>query len=385
MRQQDGNRWFPGSIDSLVWLAVLAALSVVSRAPAAERNAEGRPRDARWAAVSLEEVDADFFDQGEYLGWVFEQGCRRACGLQVVALGDGEFFAAEYANGLPGNGWSKDAPRYEWQGRRRGDAVVLSRSGRTLRVAAGRAEMYDGEGDGAALLGVLCKVERTSVTLGLRPPRCADILFDGTDTGLLKNLRIAPDGTMEVGAETVRAYRDFRLHVEFRLPYMPYARGQARGNSGIYLQRRYEVQILDSFGLKGLANECGGLYRQREPDVNMCFPPLTWQTYDIEFRAARFDATGSKTEPARVTVWHNGVVIHDDVALKGKTGAGRPEGPEPMPILFQNHGNPVRFRNVWLIDYDRVVVRNGSTGHRGADPLGLGRVFHGVLGGLVIR
>lgn len=382
MKLRDGKHLFAAGRGLVAGLALLGVAAVV---PAAEDNASGKPGDPRWAAVSVQDADADFVDQGEYLGWIVQHGCRYACGLQVVALGGGNFFAAEYVGGLPGNGWFRDAPRYEWQGRRRGAAVVFTRPGGTLRLAAGRAEIYDGEGEHAALRGVLCKVERSSVTLGQRPPRCADVLFDGTGTGLLKNLRIAPDGTMEVGAETVRSYRDFRLHVEFRLPYMPYARGQARGNSGVYLQRRYEVQILDSFGLKGLANECGGLYRQREPDVNMCFPPLSWQTYDIEFRAARFDERGSRTEPARVTVWHNGVVIHDNVALKTKTGAGRPEGPEPMPILFQNHGNPVRFRNVWLVDYDRVRVASHPVRRRRTDPLSLGRVFEGVLGGLVVR
>jgi hypothetical protein len=142
---------------------------------------------------------------------------------------------------------------------------------------------------------------------------------------------------------------DFRLHLEFRLPFMPYATGQGRGNSGVYIQRRYEVQILDSFGLEGVANECGGLYRQQPPDVNMCLPPLTWQTYDIWFTAARFDGEGNKTANARITVLHNGVPIHNDYEVVAKTGAGRPEAPEPMPILLQDHGNPVRFQNVWIV------------------------------------
>ncbi|RMG33437.1 MAG: DUF1080 domain-containing protein [Planctomycetota bacterium] len=370
--------------EALRLASVVLVLSGAFAAIAAAEPAE--KRDARWAAVSLEEVDADFRDQGEYLGWVCEQGCRRSCGLQVVALGDGAFLAAEYLGGLPGNGWSKDLPRREWRGRREKHGIVLPRADGMIRISAGRAEIYRGSGSDATPVGVLCKVERTSVTLGLCPPHCADVLFDGTDTGLLKNLKIAPDGTMEVGAETVRAYRDFRLHLEFRLPYMPYARGQGRGNSGVYLQRRYEVQILDSFGLEGRSNECGGLYRQREPDVNMCFAPLSWQTYDIDFRAARFDSSGRKIQPARITVWHNGVVVHDHVDLKGKTGAGRPEGPEPLPILFQNHGNPVRFRNVWLIDYSRLGTTATVARHRrAADPLRLGAVFESVFSGQAVR
>ncbi|MGH7128550.1 MAG: 3-keto-disaccharide hydrolase, partial [Planctomycetaceae bacterium] len=145
--------------------------------------------------------------------------------------------------------------------------------------------------------------------------------------------------------------------IEFRLPYMPYARGQGRANSGVYLQGRYEVQILDSFGLHGAENECGALYRLRPPDVNMCLPPLAWQTFDIEFHAARFDAAGRKTENARITVLHNGVAIHDNVEILRKTGNGAEEGPDPLPIRLQDHGNPVVFRNIWILDRERTPAQ----------------------------
>jgi hypothetical protein len=131
---------------------------------------------------------------------------------------------------------------------------------------------------------------------------------------------------------------------------MPRARGQGRGNSGVYIQKRYEVQILDSFTLSGAPNECGGLYRQRPPDLNMAFPPLSWQTYDIDFTAARFNIDGDKVKNARVTVVHNGVVIHDDVELPNKTGAGDREGPTPGPIRFQWHNDLVHFRNLWIVE-----------------------------------
>ncbi len=141
------------------------------------------------------------------------------------------------------------------------------------------------------------------------------------------------------------------MHLEFKLPYMPAARGQARGNSGCYLQGRYEVQILDSFGLEGKNNECGGIYEIKDPDVNMCLPPLAWQTYDIDYTAARYDASGGKTANARITVSHNGVVIHDNVELPRATRAAPvKEGPEPGPIYLQDHGNPVRFRNIWVVE-----------------------------------
>ena len=135
------------------------------------------------------------------------------------------------------------------------------------------------------------------------------------------------------------------------IPLMPAARGQGRANSGCYMQGRYEVQILDSFGLSGENNECGGIYTIAKPSVNMCLPPLTWQTYDVDYTAAKFDADKKKTANAKLTVRHNGVLIHENVELpKGTTAAPVAEGPEPGPIYIQDHGNPIRFRNIWLVE-----------------------------------
>jgi hypothetical protein len=140
------------------------------------------------------------------------------------------------------------------------------------------------------------------------------------------------------------------LHIEFRAPFMPRARGQGRGNSGVYLADQYEVQVLDSFGLEGLDNECGGIYKAAKPLVNMCFPPLAWQTYDIDFRTARFSPDGkTKKENASVTIRHNGVPIQYNLELKSATPGGHRSDEHPGPIFLQNHGNPVRFRNIWLV------------------------------------
>ncbi|RPI79213.1 MAG: DUF1080 domain-containing protein, partial [Planctomycetaceae bacterium] len=193
-------------------------------------------------------------------------------------------------------------------------------------------------------------------TLGAKPPEGAVVLFDGTEPTFKKHWR---DGArisgnmLEQGATSVDLFRDFSIHLEFRLPYMPHARGQGRGNSGLYYQGRFETQVLDSFGLEGKDNECGGIYSIKNPDLNMCLPPLVWQTYDAEFTAARFNDDGKKIANARVTVRHNGVLIHEDVELPQiTTAAPNQESPEPGPIYLQDHGNPVRYRNIWVLPRD---------------------------------
>ena len=142
----------------------------------------------------------------------------------------------------------------------------------------------------------------------------------------------------------------FKLHVEFRVPYMPKAKGQGRGNSGVYVQGRYEVQILDSYGLKSQNNDCGAIYEVAAPLVNACKAPTVWQCYDIEFQAPKCE-NGKKTANARISVQHNGVKIHNDVEIPVNfTRAGMEGDPcTSGPILLQDHGSPVQFRNVWLL------------------------------------
>jgi hypothetical protein len=214
-------------------------------------------------------------------------------------------------------------------------------------------------------------------TLGAPAPEGARVLFDGTDLKAWRangrdapaDWRIMPDGVMEVvtrgeskerggDIRTVDEFGDARLHLEFRLPPQPKDRGQARANSGVFLQGLYEVQILDSFGLDGLWNECGALYRLSPPKVNACLPPGEWQAYDIDFRAARFASDGTVAEPPRMTVRHNGVVIHRDEELTSATnvaGSNLPSSPPPLrgPLVLQDHGNVVQFRNIWILPVER--------------------------------
>ena len=196
----------------------------------------------------------------------------------------------------------------------------------------------------------LKRVVRSSKTMGLKPPPGAIVLFDGTNADEWQNGHMANGNLEGSDVPSKRKFGDHKIHLEFRLSYMPFAREQGRSNSGVYPQHRYEIQVLDSFGLTGANNECGGIYSRTAPAVNMCYPPLTWQTYDIDFTAAKFDKDGKKTANAVVSVLHNGVPIHDKVAIAGPTGGGIPESPQPGPLFLQGHGGGVQYRNIWVVE-----------------------------------
>jgi len=178
------------------------------------------------------------------------------------------------------------------------------------------------------------------------------VLFDGSNLDQwLPGAKLTPDKLLGPGATTKQKFQDFTLHVEFMISYAPATQsiGQ-RPNSGVYLQRHYEIQILDSFGVVMRTHDCGVLYGLITPPINMCYPPLTWQTYDIDFTAARYDATGKKVKLAKCSVKFNGELILDNVDILNKTGGGTPESPQPESIYLQYHGLPVFFRNVWLVE-----------------------------------
>ena len=194
-------------------------------------------------------------------------------------------------------------------------------------------------------------------TRGLKPPEGATVLLGGSleawAKGDGKGTADWPvvDGVATVGKGNIRTkakFGDFQMHLEFNVPYLPEAKGQARGNSGVYLQGNYELQILDSYELKLQSNDCGAIYQQIIPSVNACKPPLQWQTYDITFHAAKRE--GDKVvKKARLTVVQNGLTIIDDKEISLTPGGvgGIKEG-EDGPIMLQDHGNKVQFTNIWI-------------------------------------
>jgi mono/diheme cytochrome c family protein len=299
-------------------------------------------------------ADPDFALQGEYVD--------DTRGMQVIAEGDGEFRVKIYKEGLPGAGWD-GSPAQEIEA---DDQSV------------------------AAMIRNFKRIDRTSPTLGANPPGGAVVLFDGTEASLQqhwkKGARMTDDGLLMEGCTSIDTFGDYSIHLEFRLPFMPEARGQARGNSGLYHQGRYETQVLDSFGLQGKNNETGGIYEIRDPDANLCLPPLAWQTYDVDFIAARYSDEGKKLANAKITVRLNGVVVHRDVELPRATRAAPvKEGPEDGPIYLQNHGNPVRFRNIWVKPRDvaaearRPIVPGFERFHSGTASVQGGRLLLGEL------
>lgn len=203
-----------------------------------------------------------------------------------------------------------------------------------------------------------------------KPPESAIVLFDGTEESMKTNWESVKkdakpwnlvDGAMESvkRAGYIRTKEEFgscRLHLEFATPSTVKGEGQGRGNSGVFLMGIYEVQILDSYENQTYPDgQCGAIYGRAVPKVNASRPPGEWQTYDITFTRPKFDKDGKVTQRARFTVVHNGVVIHDDVELWGGTGWRGPHSiseyaphGDKGPISLQDHGNPVRFRNIWI-------------------------------------
>ena len=296
--------------------------------------------------------DADFLVQGEY-GFANNNS---AWGLQVVALGGGMFDAYLLEGGLPGLGWTRQKSRTRLSGVRSNGEIELSTDNPSMKVALSRGKAFVSK-DGKTI-AELPKVERSSPTLGAKPPAGAIVLFDGSSADAWENGKIENGLLANNDIATKQSFTDYTLHLEFRTPYKPYARGQSRGNSGVYHQGRYETQVLDSFGLDGKMDETGGIYSIAAPKLNMCLPPLTWQTYDVDFVSAKFDGNGDRKSPAKITVRLNGIVVHSDQDLPQTTASARitKVTAEPGPIFIQYHNNPVYYRNIWVMPKKEVLV-----------------------------
>jgi hypothetical protein len=358
-------------IAALLVVPAVLALAVTGPASAEDSTKEKKKKEV-WTDPEDETLPVDFKIQGEYVGAIKD---GEKLGAQVIALGGGQFQAVVYPGGLPGAGWDgknkilmdgklddSKATFSPAKGKRSYKTQKPEEFSATSKFPPVGQKDYTGTINGEVFTGktdddkdfTLKKTLRKSPTLGAKPPKGALVLFDGTDisqwTGGRLDKKTKLLNTDGHDIRTKKKFNNYTAHVEFLEPYRPDARDQGRGNSGFYQVDMYEVQILDSFGLDGKDNECGGIYGLLNSKVNMCLPPLTWQTYDVDFTNA-VQEDGKKTKNARITVKLNGVVIHDDAELKGKTGGARgdPEG-TPGPLQLQGHGNPLQFRNIWIVE-----------------------------------
>jgi hypothetical protein len=355
------------------WL--IAALILTFAAANAKAQEYTNPQDI----LKDEKLKQDFLIQGEYI-IVTPQGEKG--GLHLIADGGGKFRAVIYEGGLPGNGWKTGDLRIFGTAEVKG-VVTEDKDGEFIITITGGSGLPDNQGAKVTheLKGkisffvkdgfineqenyrltrvnitfgekVYQKQYRQSPTHGEKPPEGAIVLFDGKNVDQFERgakMNESPGGNT-LWAEAVTKpleKKPYKLHIEFMTSYMPQARGQARSNSGVYLDDRYECQILDSFGLELKNDECGGFYGVAAPKINMCYPPLTWQTYDIDFTPAQYDGD-KKIANAKVSVKHNGVLIHENLVLPKETGGRKAEGSAPLGVYLQGHGNKVQYRNIWV-------------------------------------
>jgi hypothetical protein len=287
--------------------------------------------------------------------WSAEEEVDPDIAANVFALGGGK-----YQIRLVSKLFMRCPPIALIEARREGDKIAFEEAGFYGEITPER--FTGGRGRGKVTFEMK-KVYHEPPTMGMVPPDNALVLFDGTNFDQWQNPKgweLLEGGVMMVTpkGEQLKSKQQFKsvqLHVEFRLPSMPRSRGQGRGNSGVFVQDVYEVQVLDSFGLEGYYNECGALYKVSAPRVNACLPPLEWQTYDITYHASQYAGNGDLIALPRITVLHNGILIQDDREMPQITAWKEVERLAPPPrepghIILQAHGNYVQFRNVFLTE-----------------------------------
>lgn len=311
-------------------------------------------------AVDPTKVDEDFAVQGEYVGAIIENGKQEKYGVRVgITANVGEFKAIAFRGGLPGDGWDKklsddkNKRLAEWTGQTKDGLATFP------KFLRGSASLRDGmltitsAGD---KIGQLKRVIRESPTLGMKPPSGAIMLFDGSnlDHFVAPRAKMTEDKLLMVGARTKQNFSDFLLHLEFRVPYL-----RSPGHSAVFLQNSYHLAVAGrSFGTGVLSDlGCGGIRWVRAPDENMCLPPLTWQTFDVDYTAARFGPDGKVVQKPILTVRHNGVRIHDRVELPEVPPVYRGGGTDPLslnggPLQFQSHADDKHYayRNIWIVE-----------------------------------
>ena len=333
-------------------LSILTAAKASAAAPAAPA---GAILPATREAQAVDPVMGDY--EGTYQ---VNEGESVKASARVAALGGDTWRVMVNAQPRREGDWPVAVTL---EARKWNDQVFVSGEGmgRTWigAIADGKMELavphiYGGRFD-------LNKVQRESPTLGQKPPAGAVVLlpWDGKTppdiSAWSKEVSKTADGAIEIGAgggdlHTRQSFGDVKLHVEFNIPFAPAQSAQARGNSGVYLQERYEIQVLDSYGLSVGTGDCGSVYRVAAPMMEPQMPPLTWQTFDIEFSAPRLDAQGNATKLPTLTVDMNGVRIHDKVEVSQHTGGGKDGFAAKDTIRLQDHDHPVRYRNIWLVE-----------------------------------
>ncbi|MGA2257976.1 MAG: DUF1080 domain-containing protein [Thermoguttaceae bacterium] len=316
-------------------------------------------------ADALAEADV----QGLYEGTGKDAAGEFRMEVRVVAQGNGNYnvFVRQIRDG-------GKITRAELTGKTADDAVtVAGKTAGGVWKGVYAAGVIRGECGSSGTFEIR-RVERKSPTLGKTPPPGAFVLLDGKNFSKLVRANgtdihpdtkdIGKDGSIQIPSGGMNSRRSFAgsldLHVEFLIPFMPSAHGQGRGNSGVFLPNGDEIQVLDSFGEPTyLGGGCGGVYAYADPDVMETIeslkgkpeckftlasaPPLQWQTYDIEYRVETTD--GKPLGKPRVTVYHNGIKIHENCEIRSPSPGESPKG----KLHFQDHGNPVRFRNIWVV------------------------------------